>query len=96
MWIPFQKERLLIPGKATWQTEYYRFLLESLQKLNTAFVNVWAIRDLDLLFAKIDPNGNFVDPMWKLINHFGMYDGSGQSRESLIIWDAWKKLPYRS
>ena len=95
VWIPFQKERLLIPGRAKWQAGYFRFLLESVQKLDTAFINVWAIRDLDLLFEKIAPDGNYTDPMWKLINHSGLYDAEGKPRESLAIWDAWNKLPKR-
>ena len=94
IWIPFKKERLLILGRAKWQAEYFRFLLDSVQKLDTAFINVWAIRDLDLLFEKIDPEGEYAHPMWKLINNSGLFDAEGNPRESLAIWDAWQKLPF--
>ena len=93
LWIPFQKERLLIFGRAKWQANYIRFLLESAQKLKAVFVNVWAIRDLDRLFEKIDAGGGeYAEPMWKLIRHSGLFDAEGKPRESLAIWEAWRQL----
>lgn len=78
-------------GKAAWQDEYLKWLLEDCAKLNAKFV-VWMLpRDFDLLYEKLFANTPL--DFFKIIKDTGLIDGLGKPRKSFETWQAWMKLP---
>jgi hypothetical protein len=76
-----------VKGTEEWQAEYVRFLLEESNDLDAEFV-VWFVpRDYDLLWEKIKDLG--VDELYKAWRDTGLYDGEGNARKSLEVWDSW-------
>lgn len=86
-------QRLLIPGGPKSQALYIKTLLESANRLNMAFVNLWAVRDMDQLFETLAKRQDeFADPMWRLVQDTGLYDEAGNSRRALSVWEAWRSI----
>ncbi|MEM6448403.1 MAG: hypothetical protein AAF704_17815, partial [Cyanobacteria bacterium P01_D01_bin.123] len=88
-------KRLLIPGGEKSQALYIKSLLEAANALDMEFVNLWAIRDLDPLFEKLELSEDefMSDPMAGLAKDIGLYDRDGNPRPALDIWDAWFRIP---
>jgi hypothetical protein len=82
-------------GKAAWQDDYLRFLLDEAARLNGKFV-VWSIpRDCDALHQKLAENP-VTAPMaefFKLFKDSGLLDGEGRPRKSFDTWAKWMALP---
>lgn len=79
-------------GKAAWQHEYLKFVLDECARMNAKFV-VWMVpRDLDDLADKLGPLGEFV----KLFKDTGLQDGKGNPRKSFELWQQWLKLPRKA
>ena len=78
-------------GKAAWQDDYLRWLLDDCAKLNAKFV-VWIVpRDFDLLYEKLLANTPL--DFFKIVKDTGLLDGSGKPRKSFDTWQGWLKLP---
>ncbi len=78
-------------GKAAWQDDYLRWLLDDCAKLNAKFV-VWLVaRDFDLLYEKLLANTPL--DFFKIVKDTGLLDGSGKPRKSFETWQNWLKLP---
>jgi hypothetical protein len=76
-------------GKAAWQQEYLKFVLEECARLNAKFV-IWALaRDMDDLVQRLGPLGEFA----KIFKDTGLIDGKGNPRKSCETWQSWLKLP---
>ncbi len=89
--------RLLIPGSERSQALYTKLLLEAAHRLNMEFIILWTVRDLNALFAILERNDpEFASSMLRLAETMGLYDGDGEPRPSLAIWDAWLNLPFRA
>lgn len=76
-------------GKAAWQQEYLKFVLEECARMNAKFVIWMTARDLDDLVEKLGPLGEFA----KLFKDTGLQDGKGNPRKSFETWQQWLKLP---
>lgn len=89
-----EKYNINYTGSETWQAEYVEFLLEKAHALNAEFV-VWFVpRDYDEGWITMQQLGvDEMDGAWK---DTGLYDGKGNARRSLTIWDAWFKLPLKN
>jgi hypothetical protein len=78
-------------GKAAWQDDYLRWLLDDCAKLNAKFV-VWMVaRDFDLLYEKLLVNTPL--DLFKIVKDTGLLDGSGKPRKSFDTWEGWMKAP---
>lgn len=87
-----QEER---PGKAAWQDDYLRFLLDEAARLNGKFV-VWSIpRDCDALHARLaaDPATAPMADYFRVFKDTGLLDGDGKPRKSFETWNKWFALP---
>lgn len=88
---------VLVPGGPKSQALYIKALLEAANRLEMEFVNRWAVRDMDELFATLaQRQDKFADPMWRLVQDTGLYDEAGSPRRSLSIWEAWRAVPRSS
>lgn len=90
-----RRDRLLIPGGPRSQALFTVRLLEAANELDAAFVNLWAVRDLDRLFDAFAPDSDLNQPMLRLARDRGLYDELGRPRPALRIWEAWRVLPRR-
>jgi hypothetical protein len=94
----FLGEDLALPGleragKAAWQDEYLRWLLEDCARLNARFV-VWTVpRDYDLLYLKFLA-GTPMD-FFKIMKDTGLLDGEGRPRKAFETWQLWRALPVK-
>ena len=76
-------------GKAAWQHEYLKFVLEECARMSAKLV-IWMVpRDMDELVKKLGPLGEFA----KIIKNTGLQDSKGNGRKSLDLWQQWLKLP---
>ncbi len=92
-----QSKRLLIPGGKKSQAIYIKQLLEAAGEMDMVFVNLWAVHDLDALFALLEQgDGIFAHPMGALAKDTGLYDQDGKPRPALQLWDAWYRIPLQS
>ncbi|MCA9142654.1 MAG: hypothetical protein H6821_09115 [Planctomycetaceae bacterium] len=88
-----ESKRLLIPGGPKSQALYIKTLLESANRLDMEFVNLWTVRDMDELFDTLANGQNeFADPLWRLVQDTGLYDEIGKPRRSLDVWEAWRNV----
>jgi hypothetical protein len=94
----FLGEDLALPGleragKAAWQDEYLRWLLDESARLNAKYV-VWTVpRDYDLLYLKLLA-GTPLDFL-KILKDTGLLDGDGKPRKSFETWEKWRALPVK-
>ena len=78
-------------GKAAWQDDYLRGLLDDAFKLNAKFV-VWMVpRDFDLLYEKFLVNTPL--ELFRVVKDTGLLDGQGKPRKAFETWQAWLKAP---
>jgi hypothetical protein len=78
-------------GKAAWQDDYLRWLLDDCAKLNAKFV-VWMIpRDFDMLYDKFLKNTPL--DFFRIVKDTGLLDGAGKPRKSFETWQVWLKAP---
>lgn len=83
------------PGKAAWQDDYLRFLLDEAARLNGKFV-VWTIpRDCDALHERLarDPATAPMADFFRIFKDTGLLDGDGKPRKSFETWSKWLALP---
>jgi hypothetical protein len=80
-------------GKAAWQDEYLRWVLEESARLNAKFV-VWSVpRDYDLLYLKLFANTPL--DFLKILKDTGLLDGEGKPRKSFETWEKWRAIPLK-
>jgi hypothetical protein len=78
-------------GKAAWQDDYLRWLLDEAAKLNAKLV-VWTVpRDYDALYEKFLRNTPL--DFLKILKDTGLLDGQGKPRKAFGTWQAWLKAP---
>jgi hypothetical protein len=78
-------------GKAAWQDDYLRWLLDDCAKLNAKFV-VWMIpRDFDMLYDKFLKHTPL--DFFRIVKDTGLLDGAGKPRKSFETWQSWLKAP---
>ncbi len=81
------------PGKAPWQDDYLRFVLEEAARLNGRFV-VWTLpRDCDQLQARLGEDSREIAAFLGLFKDTGLLDGDGKPRKSFETWSKWLALP---
>jgi hypothetical protein len=80
-------------GKATWQEEYLRFVLDESARLNGKFV-IWMLpRDCDALYGRLAKDKNEAAEFIKIFRDTGLLDGDGKPRKSFETWSKWLALP---
>jgi hypothetical protein len=81
---------LTIKGDAAHQADYVEFLLEEMHHLDAEFV-VWFVpRDYDQGWKRY----GHVLPSWsKTWRDCGLFDGRGNPRPALGVWNAWLAIP---
>lgn len=80
-----------IEGKAEYQAEYVKFLLEEMNNLNAEFVIWFVPRDYDLAWERLEDMG--FPPWGRMWRDCGFIDENGNPRPALGVWDSWLGLP---
>ncbi|GJM09563.1 MAG: hypothetical protein DHS20C11_18390 [Lysobacteraceae bacterium] len=88
-----RQDRLLIPGGPKSQALFTVKMLDAAHELEAEFINLWAVRDLDLLFDRFAANSEFNHPMLRTAQDRGLYDETGNPRPALEVWEYWRRLP---
>ncbi|MGQ0636565.1 MAG: hypothetical protein ACT4QC_18280 [Planctomycetaceae bacterium] len=80
-----------IAADAKMQREYVEWLLEECNRLEARFAAWFFIEDLDDYYARVKtPQERVFLMMWR---DTGLFDGSGNARESLGVWERWLARP---
>ena len=81
---------ITIKGRADYQAEYVKFLLEEMDTLDAEFV-VWFVpRDYDLAWERLQDMG--FPPWGKIWRDCGFINENGNPRPALGVWDSWLQL----